>query len=248
MLIGQVAAARNVAATIPECHNVMLSGLRTFALVFLLGGLNAAAIGAEPAPGAASLNSDLEQLTLRQAEIFFAARNREIQLGQRLVEGAQADRLSAAARPNPNIFINATQIGSQYPAGYDSGRLDRRADTTIGINQMFERGGKRELRIDAADQNIRASRGDYADIQRQQKVALYAAYYDLVAAQEKLRISTDTAGLFRQDHRRGRAPAQGGRYFARPTSRAYASTRCARRTTRAPRRPSARRRRPRSLT
>ncbi len=47
----------------------MLSGLRTFA--FLLGGLNAAAAGAEPAPGLASLNSDLERLTLRQAEIFF---------------------------------------------------------------------------------------------------------------------------------------------------------------------------------
>ena len=174
----------------------MLSGLRTFVFAFLLGGLNVAATGAEPAPGAASLNSDLEQLTLRQAEIFFAARNREIQFGQRLVEGAQADRLSAAARPNPNIFINTTQIGNLYPPGYDSGRLDRRADTTIGINQMFERGNKRELRIEAADINIRASRGDYADIRRQQKVVLHGAYYDLVAAQEKLRISTETAGLF----------------------------------------------------
>lgn len=175
----------------------MKSGLCTFALAFLLGGLSAAAAGAEPASSPTSLSSDLEQLTLRQAEFFFAGRNREIQFGRRLVEGAQADRLSAAARPNPSVFINATQIGNQYPPGYDYGGLNR-ADTTIGINQMFERGGKRELRMAAADQNITASRGDYADIQRQQKVVLYAAYYDLVAAQEKLRIAAETAGLFQK--------------------------------------------------
>jgi outer membrane protein, heavy metal efflux system len=196
MLIRQLAAARDVAAIIPDCQSVMLSGVRTFAVVFLLGGLNATAAGAEPAPGAASLNSDLEQLTLRQAEIFFAARNREVQLGQRLVEGAEADRISAGQRPNPNVFFNATQIGSQYPPGYDASGINRRADATVGVNQLFERGNKRELRIGAADSNVRASRGDYADIQRQQKVVLYAAYYDLVAAQEKFRISTETAGLF----------------------------------------------------
>ena len=64
----------------------MLSGLRTFALAFLLGGLSAAAAGAEPAPGVASLNSDLGQLTLHQAEIFFAERNRELRLMRRAVE------------------------------------------------------------------------------------------------------------------------------------------------------------------
>jgi cobalt-zinc-cadmium efflux system outer membrane protein len=168
------------------------------ALAFLLGGVSAVAAGAEPVPGLASLNSDLAQLTLRQAEVFFTARNREVQIGQRLVEGAQADRLSAAARPNPNLSFNATQIGNLYPPGYDSGGVTRRADTTIGVSQMFERGNKRELRIQAADNNVRATRGDYADIQRQQKVALYSAYYDLVAAQEKLRISTETAGLFQK--------------------------------------------------
>jgi outer membrane protein, heavy metal efflux system len=175
----------------------MLSGLRTFALACLLGGLSAAAAGAEPAPSSASLNSDLEQLTLRQAEIFFADRNREIQFGQRQVEGAQADRLSAAARPNPSLSINSNPLNPRQ--GLGSGDLrDKQIDTVIGVQQLFERGGKRELRMEAADHKILASRGDYADIQRQQKVALYGAYYDLVAAQEKQRIATETAGLFQK--------------------------------------------------
>ena len=78
----------------------MLSGLRKFALAFLLGGLSAAAAGAEPAPGVASLNSDLEQLTLRQAEIFFVERNRELQLARRAVESSKADVITAGERPH----------------------------------------------------------------------------------------------------------------------------------------------------
>jgi hypothetical protein len=98
MFISQVAAARDVAAPIPECHDVILSGLRTFALAFLLGGLSAAAAGAEPAPSVASLNSDLEQLTLRQAEIFFAEHSRELRLAQRARESPGTDVIAAGER------------------------------------------------------------------------------------------------------------------------------------------------------
>ena len=191
----QVTVARDFPAPNDGCPAAMLSSLRACALVLFLGSASAAAGAAEPAPAAASINVSLEQLTLRQAEAFFAARNREVQLGQRLIEGAQADRLSAAQRPNPNVSLNASPLNPHSGIGSGDWR-DRQIGTTIGLQQLFERGGKRELRMDAADQNIRASRGDYAEIQRQQKVVLYTAYYDLVAAQEKLRISTETAGLF----------------------------------------------------
>jgi cobalt-zinc-cadmium efflux system outer membrane protein len=168
-----------------------------FALAFLLGGWGVVAAGAEPVSGLASLHSDLAQLTLRQAEVFFVARNRELQLGQRLVEGAEADRMTAAQRPNPNLSFNASPLNPR--SGIGSGDLrDKQIGSTVALQQLFERGNKRELRMEAADQNIRASRGEFADIQRQQKVALYSAYYDLVAAQEKQRISTETAALFQK--------------------------------------------------
>lgn len=164
---------------------------------FLLGGLCAVAAGAEPAQSLASSSSDLTQLTLRQAEIFFGERNRELQAGQRLVEGAQADRLTAGQRPNPNLSFNAAPVNPH--SGIGSGNLrDKQIGSIVSLEQLFERGNKRELRIDAAEHNIRASKGELADIQRQQKVALYGAYYDLVAAQDKQRIATETASLFQK--------------------------------------------------
>src|SRR5476649_96397 len=113
------------------CRSVMMSSVRGFAFAFLLGGLCAAAAGAEPAAGPASLSSDLEQLTLRQAEIFFAARNREILSGRRLVEGAEADRVSAAQRPNPTLSFNASPLNLH--SGISSGDLrDRQIGSIVG--------------------------------------------------------------------------------------------------------------------
>ena len=173
------------------------SSARSFAFAFLLGGLSVAAAGAEPAADQAPLSSALERLTLRQAEIFFAARNREVQLGRRLVEGAEADRLSAGARPNPNLFANTSKFNSRQ-GSYSGDLRDKQMDTVFGVQQLFERGNKRELRMGVADFNIDASRGEFADIRRQQKVALYFAYYDLVAAQDRLRIATETAASFQK--------------------------------------------------
>ena len=169
--------------------------LMKFVFTLLIGGLCAAGTAAEPAPATASLNSALEQLTLRQAEIFFTERNRELQLATRAVEGAEADILSANARPNPSLSVSTTQIGPGTGVGPGSLR-DKRIDTVIGLSQLFERGNKRELRAGAAQLNATASRNDRAEVERQQKVALYGAYYDLMLAQEKLRISSETASLF----------------------------------------------------
>ena len=86
MFVRQVAAVRDVAVLIPECHDVMWSGLRTFVLCILLGGSGMAAADVEPAADSASLNSALARPTLRQAEIFLPVATREIQLGQGFVE------------------------------------------------------------------------------------------------------------------------------------------------------------------
>ena len=210
---GGMAIRSNVFAL---CRGVMMGSLSRFVFVFLLGGWSFAVAGAEPAAGSASLSSDLGQLTLRQAEIFFAARNRELQFGRRLVEGAEADRVSAGQRPNPNLYLNATQIGHTYPPNYDAGGANRRADMTVGLNQLFERGNKRELRMGAADSNVIASRGDYADI---------AAPAEGRAVRRLLRSgrraghacasSLETAAFVPQNDGRGRAQAQGRRHLGR---------------------------------
>lgn len=169
--------------------------LKQFAAIVLFGGLSATTIAAGQSPAAVDPHPALEQLTLREAEVLFIEHNRELQLANRVVEGAEADVLTANAPPNPSLSIGSAHISPSDGIGA-GGLRDKRVDTVIGLSQVFERGNKRELRAGAAQFNASASRSDRAEVERQQKVTLYDTYYDLILAQEKLRISGETAASF----------------------------------------------------
>ena len=131
-------------------------------------------------------------LTLAEAEALLVRSNRELQAARRGVESAQAQVAIAGARPNATLSVNSTSIN-------DANIIDgqkRGADTIFRIDQPFERGDKRALRLDAAGRLERASRDDFLDALRQQLAALNGAYYDLRQAQEKADTLAQNARLF----------------------------------------------------
>ena len=131
-------------------------------------------------------------LTLAEAEALLVQKNRELQAARRNVESAQAQILIAGARPNATLSVNSTSIN-------DANTIDgqkRTADTILRIDQPFERGNKRELRLDAASGLQRASRDDFLDALRQSLAALQGAYFDLRQAQEKADTLAQNAELY----------------------------------------------------
>jgi cobalt-zinc-cadmium efflux system outer membrane protein len=133
-------------------------------------------------------------LTLREAELRLAEENRDVQAARRALEAAAAGAQIAGARPNPNLSIGSTGISPKN--GIGSGPLkDKIIDTTIRLDQVMERGDKRQLRSDAAEKIVRAAEHDVADALRSQRLALRQAYFDLKLAQEKLAIARDFAEL-----------------------------------------------------
>lgn len=137
----------------------------------------------------------LEALTLRAAEGLFLERNRELQAARRAIEGAEADVITAGARPNPNLLISTSNISRTLGSG---SLANKRIDTIVGLSQVFERGNKAGLRTETAQSLLTAVRSDQRDVERVQRVALHGAYYDLLQAQEKLRITNETAALFQK--------------------------------------------------
>ena len=125
------------------------------------------------------------ELTLAEAESLLAKNNRELQASRRAVESAEAQRMIAGARPNATLSINSTAIAS-----------NTKADTVFRIDQPFERGNKRELRLDAAAGLQRAAVTDSLDVLRQQLAAVRGAYFDLKLAQERAQVLAETAQLF----------------------------------------------------
>jgi cobalt-zinc-cadmium efflux system outer membrane protein len=134
-------------------------------------------------------------LTLAEAEALLVSNNRELAAARRAVESAEAQQLIAGARPNATFSVNSSSISSN--PGIGGGSLDqRRIDTVFRIDQPFERGEKRELRLDAASGLQRAAANDSLDVLRQQLAAVRNAYYDLKLAQERVAVLGDAAKLF----------------------------------------------------
>jgi cobalt-zinc-cadmium efflux system outer membrane protein len=134
-------------------------------------------------------------LSLAEAETQLLARNRELVAARRSVESADAGIEIAQARPNAVLSFNTTSISTS--PGIGSGSLtQKRVDSVLRIDQPFERGEKRELRIDAAQGLHRAAQADVLDVARQQLGAVRSAYYELKQAQEKRLVLGETGELF----------------------------------------------------
>jgi cobalt-zinc-cadmium efflux system outer membrane protein len=87
--------------------------------------------------------------------------------------------------------------GINTTAGVGAGSLrDKTVDSTVRIDQVIERGDRRDLRLANARSLESASTEDLSDTQRQQRLALRFAYYDLLFAQDKVGITRDTIALF----------------------------------------------------
>jgi outer membrane protein, heavy metal efflux system len=145
--------------------------------------------------GAAHAQDNVIGLTLRDAEQQLQDANRELRLARRALEAARAGTVVAGARPNPNLSLGVAQINPQVGVG-GGGFRDKTVDSSVRVDQLIERGDKRELRLSAARRSEAAVVQDYADVLRQQRLALRSAYYDLLFAQDKSAVTQGNIALF----------------------------------------------------
>lgn len=140
-------------------------------------------------------HADARDLTLAQAEQLVAQSNREVIAARRALEAAGAGIRQADVRPNPVVSYGATSISNNFTLGPGS-LIQKRIDNVFRIDQVFERGEKRQLRIGVAQGLESAARGDAQDVLRQQLLAAQVAYVELQHAQARLRILTETGQLY----------------------------------------------------
>ena len=143
----------------------------------------------------------LEHLSYSAASTLFSNNSRELLLAKRMLESAQAGAVIAAQKPNPVLSIGVSNFnlnrnqGNTNPNG-GNGLVDKTFNSSVQINQLLERGNKRELRMAAAEDAIKASNYDLKDTRRQQTLSLAYAYYDLLLAQESEKIQMSNVALY----------------------------------------------------
>ncbi len=169
--------------------------------------LTTAALAAGLACAQASVPASARVLTL--AEVLQAARDStEVAIARQSVRAAEADVQAADHAPAPVLSTKLSSIDLQNGIGAGApGR--KRIDTSLGIDWTWERGGKRVARTQTAQRAAEAAQGDLDETQVQQSIAAGSAFYDLLAAQDRLQevgeIERSAAQLSASAQRRAQA-------------------------------------------
>lgn len=146
-------------------------------------------------PIVTSAQSSAGSLTLAQALSTARMHNHDVKLSRFVAAGARANVDIAGAPPNPILTIQSSSIHPGTGLG-SSSLWNKSIDTTLRVDQLIERGGKRELRTENARQLAQAAQADSSDAVRQLDVVVAQAYADLQAAQDRRLAAQDAAQLF----------------------------------------------------
>lgn len=125
-------------------------------------------------------------LPLGLAEVLEAARrNLDVRLAQQDVAATRADILAANRAPLP---VFSAKAASADQVGFNNGALtsQTRIDKSMGVDWTWERGGKRALRTQAAQSNAAATQAVLAETLVLQQLMAKDAFFDLLAAQERV--------------------------------------------------------------
>jgi cobalt-zinc-cadmium efflux system outer membrane protein len=137
---------------------------------------------------------DAGSLSLQQAVARALERNHDLKMARAAVASAQASVQSAGAAPNPQLGLSSSSI--RLSGGNGTGSLwNKQIDSVVGVSQLIERGGKRELRKENAEHNVRAAADDLQDVRRQLRMLVAQTYADLHVAQDRLAATKEASLL-----------------------------------------------------
>lgn len=137
----------------------------------------------EPPALPTSPPSAIDPLTLPAALDLALRRNPELQAAQQEIRAMDAAVLQAGARLNPEVSASLEDL-----------RKETR-ETTVQLNQTLELGGKRTARIGAAERGRDAAFADLAVRRAEIRAIVIAAFFDLLAAQERVRLAQSSVEL-----------------------------------------------------
>ncbi len=128
-------------------------------------------------------------ITLRDV-LRAVSNSAEVRLARQALSGAEADVLSADHAPLPVLSSKLSQIDLKNGLGAGDWLGRKRIDKAIGIDWTYERGDKRLHRTSAAKSLVAATAAEIQETQLQQMLTAQAAYFEWLAARERVELAT----------------------------------------------------------
>jgi cobalt-zinc-cadmium efflux system outer membrane protein len=136
-------------------------------------------------------------ITITEAVAIFLQQNLQLVAARYDIDTADAEKLTARLRPNPEINVGLSDIPLEF-----SRNLVTPQTFSYGISQTIELGGKRQKRMDAANADAEVARAGFQVVVWQMTTDVKKKFYSVVLAKSLFDLAKENQTTFAEivDH------------------------------------------------
>src|SRR6202142_4455654 len=150
------------------------------------------------------------RISLEQAIDLALAHNHSIQATRTLILQNQAQEITANLRPNPTLGADAQFIPLFTPNDFSADEVNESQQFDIGLGYLFERGHKRQRRLQAAKDKTSVTRAQVADAERTLTFSVGQQFVSVLLAESTLEFALQDLKSFQQTVDIGEAQFKAG--------------------------------------
>jgi cobalt-zinc-cadmium efflux system outer membrane protein len=158
----------------------------------------------------AAAGQTLRRISFDEALRLALEHNHALAATRTLLPQSQAQEVTANLRPNPVIQGDAQFLPFFNPSQFTSTYMDQNAQFDLGVGYLFERGGKRQRRLQAAKDLTSVTQAQISDAERtvalnvgQQFIAVLLAQANIELAQSDLASFLNTVEISEARYKAG---------------------------------------------
>ena len=147
---------------------------------------------------AAGSGQNTTLISLDQAIDLALAHNHSIQATRTLILQNQAQEITANLRPNPTLGADSQFVPFFSPQDFSGDNLNQTQQFDIGIGYLFERGHKRQRRLQAARDQTAVTRAQVGDAERTLAFNVGQQFVSVLLAESTLQFALQDLKSFQQ--------------------------------------------------
>jgi len=149
-------------------------------------------------------------ISLDQAIDLALAHNHSIKATRTLILQNQAQEITANLRPNPTLGADTQFVPFFSPQDFSGDNLNETQQFDIGIGYLFERGHKRQRRLQAARDQTSVTRAQVGDAERTLAFNVGQQFVSVLLAESTLQFALEDLKGFQQTVDIGEAQLKAG--------------------------------------
>jgi outer membrane protein, heavy metal efflux system len=172
--------------------------LRPLIVLGVLGLLAPLRAAGQAGAQAAAPQNPPARVTLDQAIDLALQHNHSLQAARTMILQNQAQEITANLRPNPTLSGDTQFLPLFTPSDFTSNYLDNNAQFDLGLGYLFERGRKRQHRLQAAKDQTAVTTAQVGDNARTLTFNVASQFIAAILAQANVELAATDLNSFQQ--------------------------------------------------